>query len=74
MCQGVFTLVTRGRFFLTSASKLNMEPNGEIFDVSPENDRASPNVKTISSIGPIASQGEFNLCVRLAFFSGLEIE
>ena len=32
--------------FLTSASKCNIEPNGEIFDVSPENDSASPNVKT----------------------------
>ncbi len=30
------------------ASKLNIEPNGEIFDVSTENDRASPNVKTPS--------------------------
>ncbi len=41
----VFTLVTRGRF-LTSASKFNVEPNGKIFDVSPENDHASLNVKT----------------------------
>ncbi len=32
--------------FLTSASKFNIEPNGGIFDVSRENDRASPNVKT----------------------------
>ncbi len=32
--------------FLTSASKFNIETNSEIFDVSPENDRASPNVKT----------------------------
>ncbi len=43
--EAVFTLVTRGQF-LTSASKINIEPNGDIFDVSPENDRASPNVKT----------------------------
>ncbi len=41
----VFTLVTRGRF-LTSASKFSIEANGEIFDVSPENDHTSPNVKT----------------------------
>ena len=40
----VFTLVTRGHF-LTSASKFNIEPNGRIFDVSPENDCTSPNVK-----------------------------
>ena len=31
---------------MTSTSKFNMDPNGGIFDVSPENDRASPNVKT----------------------------
>ncbi len=42
---GVFTLVMRGRF-LTSASKFNVEPNGGIVDVSMENDRASPNMKT----------------------------
>ena len=41
-----FTLVTRGRFFLRSASKFDTEANGEIFDVSPENDLASPNVET----------------------------
>ncbi len=35
-------------FFLTSASKFNIEPNGEIFDVRPENDCASLNVKTPS--------------------------
>ncbi len=34
------------RSFLTSASKFNIEPNGGIFDVGPENERASPNVKT----------------------------
>ena len=33
---------------LTSASKFNIEPNGGVFDVSPENGRASPNVKTPS--------------------------
>ncbi len=48
-CKGVFTLVTRSRV-LTSASKFNIEPNGEIFDVSPENDHASPNVKTLQRI------------------------
>ncbi len=35
-------------FFLTSASKFNIEPNGGIFDVSSENDRASLNMKTPS--------------------------
>ncbi len=33
--------------FLTSASKFNTEPNGGIFDVSPENDRTSPHVKNV---------------------------
>ncbi len=37
--------MTHGHF-LTPASKFNIEPNGGIFDVSPENDRASPNMKT----------------------------
>ncbi len=32
--------------FLTSASKFDIQLNGCIFDVSPENDRASPNVKS----------------------------
>ncbi len=31
---------------LTSASKFNVKPFGGIFDVSPENGRASPNLKT----------------------------
>ncbi len=43
--KAVFTLVTLGRF-MTSASKFYIEPCGGIFDVSPENDCASPNVKT----------------------------
>ncbi len=30
-----------------SASKFNVEPNGEICDVSPKHARASPNVKTL---------------------------
>ncbi len=47
-CQAVFTLVTRSRSSLTSASKFNIETNGGIFDVSSENDRASPKVKTLS--------------------------
>ncbi len=34
---------------LTSASRFNIEPNGVIFDVSRENDRALPNVKTPSA-------------------------
>ena len=37
--------MTRGHF-LTSASKFNIEPNGGIFYVSPQNDGASPNVKS----------------------------
>ncbi len=32
--------------FLTSASKFNIEPNGVIFDVSPEHDRESLDVET----------------------------
>ncbi len=31
---------------MTSASKFNIEPNGGIFDVSTENDRVPPNVKS----------------------------
>ncbi len=46
----VFTLVTRGRLFLTSASKFNIEANGKIFDVSPKHVCASPNVKTPSRV------------------------
>ncbi len=38
----VFTLVTRGRFF-DAGVKIQ---HGGIFDVRPENDRASPKVKT----------------------------
>ncbi len=30
---------------MTSASKFNMDPNGGVFDVNPENGCASPNVK-----------------------------
>ncbi len=41
----VFILVTR-RLLLTSASKFNIEANGGIFYLDPENDRASRNVKT----------------------------
>ncbi len=36
--------------FLTSASKLNIETIGGSFDVSRQNDRASPNVKTLTPI------------------------
>ena len=38
-----------------SASKFNTEPNGGIFDISPENDGASPNVKT-PQCGALVSQ------------------
>ncbi len=41
----VFTLVTRG-LYLTSASKFNIDPNDEFFDANPQNDCASPRVKT----------------------------
>ncbi len=34
--QAVFMLVTQGRFFFTSASKFNIQPNGELFDVDPK--------------------------------------
>ncbi len=41
--KGIFTLVTRGRFFfLTSASKFYTEPNGGIFDVSPKTTARQP--------------------------------
>ncbi len=33
---------------LTSASTFNIEPNCGFFDVSPQNERTSPNVKTLS--------------------------
>ena len=36
--------------FLTSASEFNIEPNGGIFDVNPENNRASPNVFTPEAV------------------------
>ncbi len=39
-------MVTHRSSFLTSVSKFNVDANDEIFDVDPENDRASPNVKT----------------------------
>ncbi len=45
--EAVFTLVTRSRVFDVGVKNLfDIEPNGGIFDVSPKNDRASPNVKT----------------------------
>ncbi len=46
-------------FFLTSASKFNIEPTGviDLFEVSPKHDRASPNVKTLSGSEP--GVGEF---------------
>ncbi len=57
--KGVFTLVTCGHF-LTSASKFNIEPNGGIFDVRPENDHASRNVKTSSEADSYTEEnGEF---------------
>ncbi len=42
--EGVFTLAMRGRLFDVSVN-FDVEPTGEIFDVSPGNDHASPNVK-----------------------------
>ncbi len=58
VCQGrltlaVFTLVTRGRF-LTSASKFKIAPNDGIFDISPENDLVSPNVKPLLGASRVA--------------------
>ncbi len=44
--EAVFTLGDTRSFFLTSASKFNVGPDGGIFDVSPKNARASPDVKT----------------------------
>ena len=43
--EAVFTLMTCGPFS-TLASKFHIEPNGGIFDVSQENDFASPNMET----------------------------
>ncbi len=43
MRQVIFTLVTHGRVFDVG---VNIEPNGGTFDASPQNDRASPSVKT----------------------------
>ncbi len=45
---GSFHIGDAWSFFLTSASKFNIEPNGGIFDVSPKNDCPSPNVKILS--------------------------
>ncbi len=41
--------------FSTSASKFHRKPYGGIVDVSPENDRASPNVK-VPPLGQLISQ------------------
>lgn len=46
LCEAVFTLMTCRRLFDLAASKFITESNGRIFDVSPENKHASPNVKT----------------------------
>ncbi len=45
MPEVVFTLVTRSRVFDIGVKKKSIGPNGGFFDVSPENDRASPSVK-----------------------------
>ncbi len=73
MRQAVFTLVTRGRYFLTSASKFYVVPNGGIVT----SDCASPNVQTPSVtrcmlgtrvVLPGASRAAF-LCVDVQGFS-----
>ncbi len=46
--QAVLTSVTRGLVFDVGV-KFNIESNGGILNVSPKNDRASPNVKTASA-------------------------
>ncbi len=68
--RAAFTLETsRGfhigdaRSFLTSASKFNTELNGGIFDVSPKNDRATLNVKTLI-LPPLGSMLKFNADVK----------
>ncbi len=49
-----------------SASKFNIEPNGGIFDVSAENDRASPNVKTtICRCAFSLRMSDHHLCTKL---------
>ena len=58
-CQlGVFTLVTRGRAFDVSVKNLALNPMVGIFDVSPENDCASPNVKTPCCTLNVSCYGE----------------
>ncbi len=63
--------VTLSRFCLTSASKFNIEPNGGIFDVSPENDRASLNVKTPILIIVHQARGSFQPDTLTQFPSAL---
>ncbi len=50
MRQAVFTLVTRGQNIFS-------EPNCGILDVSPENDCASPNVKTPHALRAVQING-----------------
>ncbi len=46
------------RSFLTSTSKFNIEANGGIFDVNPQNDRASPNVETPSGTTALLTKAQ----------------
>ncbi len=62
--------MTRGRIFLTSASKFNIESNGGIFDVRPKNDRASLDVETPSGVDAESlPQGTGLLARNLLLFS-----
>ncbi len=54
---------------MTSASKFNTEPNGGIFDVSLENDLASPNVRTVSLVVVSAPQS-----VMRMYMSGVDLD
>ncbi len=52
-----FHLVTRGRLFDVGV-KVNVEPNDGIFDVSPENDRASPSLNPPPQSFPLGQTEE----------------
>ncbi len=62
-CVKRFSHWRRVVILLTSASKFNIEPNGGIFDVTQENDHASPNVKSPScTASPRNSIGNREIC------------
>ena len=54
----------RSVVFLTSASKFHIEPNGGIFDFSPENHRASPNEKPLEDLKHLEMHVDLPLSLR----------